>query len=351
MATSGLVQSLSFTLDMLLDQAFLKAGAKTSDQTAENVQTALREMNLWLSGMSNRGINLWCIERSLVPLYVGQVELLLPTGTIDVQQVNWRNYTRMTGSGTPTSSAGGTVLYAFDQEIDTACTQVSPGGYIEYDFLTDVSPTMIGWLSNSSGTLNLSLEYSTDNVVWAELQNFGSTTYVPGEWVWYDLLTIFSARYWRIKETGTGIIDVSEIVFANNTNDVPLYRMNRDEYATMPNKTFQGRPVQWWYDNRMSTQKILTWPLSNDTFKLLQVIRTRQIQDITDIKQQVEAPMRWWDTLCWAMAFRMNISGIGDPSRYPTLKDELKEALDLVEAEERDNSPISLLPNISGYTR
>lgn len=351
MTTSGTYDQVTFSAAKMLDSAARRCNQPTSEITAEQIQIALDEFNLLAkSEYANRGIKLWTVENSYYGLYIGQRAYPLELNTVDAKNVNLRTYTRLTGSGTATSSAGGTVAYAFDADTDTALTQSAPLGNVKYNFGEDVTVTFIGILPNASSTIDYIIEASDDEVTWLTYYDIGSQAYINGTWFWADLPITQGHRFWRLR-SGAGTIDVREVVFANNTNDINLYRLDRDNYSTLPNKAFQSRPTQYWWNRERVQPEVVLWPVPNDTFQVLNVYRTRQMQDITSIRQEMEAPTRWWDALVEGLALRMLRNGIGDFTRLTDVSNAKDIALALAENEEQDSGDVHIAPNISGYTR
>lgn len=356
MAFPGAVDNVTFPVRELMEQAMLRAGVKTSDMRAENIQSAIREFNLWLSGMSNRGTNLWCQETTLLGMRKGQDKIYLPNGTIDIKDANLRTYSRLTGSGIPSASEG-VAANAFDADVATTCTQATPLGTIGYDFGQDVTPTMLGYLSYSAAALDLTLQYYDDSLgSYVDYYETGAFTLLAGEWAYWDISSRTQASLWRIQSNNATVpLNCDELVLANICTDVPIFRMNRDDYSMQPQKAEQGRVLQYYMQQKIESgqevQFITPWPLSNTDFDALQVWRTRQILKVTSPLQILECPQRWNDTLAWVIAYRLLCTGTGDMQRMPIVKGEMTEALDSVEGEERDNSEINLFPNIMGYTR
>lgn len=352
MATSGTVGEYTFTVAMLLEQAIIKTGAKQSDLTAQTINTAEREFNLMLSSFANRGINLWTIEQELIGLNYGQGDYTLPLGTLDILNINLRTMNRLTGSGTATSSEAGTVEYAFDSDTDTILTQTAPAGNVQYDFGTEVTVQTFGYLPGATSTMSLVVEYSTDGgVSWVTALTIGSQNYQDGVWAWYDLSVSYAARFWRARESATGTIVVREMFFGDLAYEVPITRMNKDDYWNLPGKQTIGSVVQFWFDRRRQLPIIHLWNVPNNTYQLINLLRNRHIQDVTGIRQEVEVPQRWQDFLMWGLAKRLVTSGIGDINRYSMIKQELAEVMFDGEAEEKDDSDINWYPNIGAYTR
>lgn len=362
MATSGTVGQFTFDVAMLLEQSVLKAGGTTSMLAGENTQTAIRELNLVLDGMANRGINLWTVERTLVGLNVGQFEYYLPVGTIDVRNVNFRTVTRLTNSSsTPTNtppgtafSSAGTAANAFDGNIQTHC-DLGGAGNVGYLFTTAVQSTTFGVYPFGSFTADATYAYSSDGVTYTTVYTESAVSFSDLTWYWIDLFstTPTTAAYWRVSfaNVTAGTPSVREFVIGNNQTDIPMGRVNQDDYASYPNKYFPGQPLQYWFNRRRMQPSLVLWPSPNNTFQLMEIFRNRHIEDVTAIRQDVEVPQRWNDYVMWALAMRLIACGIGDFTRVQFVAAMLQQAQDDVENEERDNSPIQWVPGLRGYTR
>lgn len=353
MATSGTYNAVTFPVWKLLEKAAQRCSKPLAELTAENIQTAIDEFNLMFAEYANRGLKLWAIEETYVPLYYGRRDYPLDENTIDVlNDPQLRTPSRATDSGgTATSSAGGTVEYAFDGDLETACTQVSPGGNIKYDFVTEVILTYIGILPNATGTLSLNIEASMDDVNWQVIKQLDSATYTNEVWVWFPLNETGSYRYWRLRERSTGTLDLRELYLSSTYTDVSLPRFSRDSYSNMPNKNLLSRPTQYWWDRERVQPVMVLWPVPNQQFWSLYVMRKRMLQDVTAIAQDVECPRRWWNALVEGLAKRLVRCGVGDPARLADIDPALKDALFLAENEEQDSGEVTMIPNLRGYSR
>lgn len=336
----------------------LKSGAPTSALSGENIQTAIREFNLLLDGMANRGINLWTVERTLIGFNVGQFEYFMPVGTIDVRNVNCRTVTRLTNSqngvsvGTAFSSAG-TAADAFDADIDSYCN-LAGAGNLGFLFSTACQSTTFGIYPYGDFTADVTYAYSSDGVTYTDVYTETAVDFSNLTWYWADLFATVptTAAYWRVSFANpTGTPAVREFVIGNNTSDIPMGRVNQDDYAAYPNKFFAGNPLQFWFNRGRIQPSVVLWPSPNSTYKLMEIFRNRHIEDVTAIRQDVEVPQRWYDWTMWSLALRLIGCGIGDMNRLQFVQMMLAQAQSDVENEERDDSPIQWAPGIRGYTR
>jgi hypothetical protein len=131
--------------------------------------------------------------------------------------------------------------------------------------------------------------------------------------------------------------------------------MNRDDYTNLPNKSFQSnRPLQFWYDRLIPNPVMRLWPVPNSGAITSQIVLwvQRYIMDVGTMTQQVEVPQRWYEAIVAMLASKLALEiAEVDTSLIPLLDQKANVALYTAQAEERDNSPMMMAPNIAVYTR
>ena len=356
MATSDTVSTTVFNTRRVIDRAFGRCKVPPQSITAERIEIARDNLFLLLSSLVNRGIPLWTQEQVILPLYQGQARIEAPLGTNDLHSVNIRSLSRV--SGTSTSSAGGTVASAFDDDFSTALTQTSSDGDVQTEFTSATLVTTVGILPNAAGSMDLLVERSSDGVSWTMVLDIGAVTHAVGTWVWYDLDGNIAATYIRIRETGGGTIDVQEIFWGNNPTEVPMARLNQDNYLNLPNKVFPGRPLQFWFNRRRGDSGALpelhTWPVCALANRYDQLVawRKRYLQDVGTLQQEIEVPQRWYAWVVAELAAMLagELPEVSD-SREVLLINKAVVVLSEAQGEERDDSPFFLTPGLGVYTR
>ena len=133
-----------------------------------------------------------------------------------------------------------------------------------------------------------------------------------------------------------------------------MARLNRDDYVNLPNKAFEGRPLQFWVDRLLNAPVLYLWPVPSAQFVTAQVVVwvKRYIMDVGTMTQEIEIPQRWYDAVVYILASRIaEETPTVDPQMIAILDQKAQRALLEAENEERDDSPIYLTPNIAVYTR
>lgn len=353
MAFSGTVGTTVVNVGELMADAAALCGKLPSDLTAERVDIAKRQLFYFLSASANLGINLWTIVQEVYGIIPNKEVYDLPLGTVDILNLQYRQFSRPTGDYY--SSAGGTVDYAFDNDLSTACVQTSTNGYISVDFGSDIPITCLGFMPGATATLDLVYEYSDDGATWHEIYAPGSAVYTDYEWTCAQITAPVSAQFFRVRETGGGTLNVREAVFGYNIYDIACPRISRDEYAALPSKDQDSNmPPIFWFNRVLTQPQIYIWTPSSNCFQYQFVVyRTRQVMDVGSLTDQLEVPDRWLDATVTNLAERMSIGVFTDVPR--DRRDELKQRaayfLQLACNEERDVSPVNLGFNLSMYTK
>lgn len=328
MAFSGTVSQTVFTTRKVVDSAIRRTKLRAQQITTEHLTVANDQLYLLLSELANKGAPLWCIQKCVLPLYAGSSEVATYAGTVDILNANIRQTTQLSGTVTTTSTS-----YTLDIGATTAVTVVG-----------------IEW-SGSSTTI--AIQSSPDGSTWTTLQS-ETPSAQAGDRTWFDLNATANTRYIRVVAS-TGVLNFTSVYFGNNPLEIPLGRINRDQYTSLPNKSLESeRPLQYWLDRQALSPVIRVWPVPNTTAENRQIVAWvhRHIMDVGALSQQIEVPQRWLEAITAGLAYRVGREfPETDEAVLARLGGEAAVALAVAEDEERDNSPITFAPNIAPYTR
>lgn len=352
MATSGTVSSTTYRTAQFLDDAIRRCKIRPETLGSEDVLAAKNALYLFMSALSNRGDLLWAVEKVTVPVYQAQALYNMPIGTVDSRNVNFRTLTRLTG--TYTSSAGGTVDNAFDDDFDTALVQTSANGSVTTAFASSTQVTNVGILANSSATYTLTFARSSDNITYTTVETTDAFATVAGTWYWFDLDGSIADDYFRVTLSGGATLSVREIYLGGTPAEITMARINQDDYTSLPNKAFSNKPLQFWLNRQRVYPVMNTWPVCDVANRYGQIIvwRNRYLEDVGTLAQELDFPQRWMQAMVWALAeeMAMLLPGV-DPSWVPTVQAKAASTWFEAQQEERDNSPTMLSPAIAVYTR
>jgi hypothetical protein len=328
MAFSNTVSQTNFNTRRVIDNAIRRCKLSAQQITAEYIDIANDQLYLFLSDLANQGAPLWCIEKQIYPLYDGVGDITMTDGTVDILNSNFRWLQQVTGTN-----------------VDTSTTRT-------VTFTSDIFVANVGiyW---TAAAVPIALERSDDGAIWTTIQT-ETPTATAGQWTWFDLDSSVAARYFRVRAT-SGTLSFSQIYLANTPTEIPLARMNRDDYTNLPNKAFQSdRPLQYWFDRQVNNPIMHMWPVPNEAATVCQIVvwRQRYIMDVGTMTQDVEVPQRLLEAIVSGLAAKMALELVEvDVSLIPILDQKAAIALNIAQMEERDNSPMMIAPNISPYTR
>jgi hypothetical protein len=357
MAYSGTIGTTVIDVQTLIDHGARRCGKLAEELTSEQQLSARESLYFLMSNLANRGIQYWAINKEVVGLTADKYIYELPLGSVDVLQALYRQMNRPTPNdgGGYTSSAGGTVANAFDGNVDTICTQTSTNGNLTINYGTnnEVYIGSIGYLPGATGTMSIIYEYSADGITWKTLVDLGSVAVVDNEWIWTDIVAGQTVQYYRVRAYNGTTLVVREVYFGNNSTEIPMARLNRDDYTNLPNKNFTAnQPFQFWFDRTVPKPSLYLWPVPSDTFVQMTLWYSRQVMDVGALTDELEIPQRWYEAVVSMLAHRMGMELPGVAvDRIGYLEKMADKYLYDAEQEERDKSPIYYAPNISVYTR
>ena len=357
MAYSGTVGTTVVTVQSLIDHGARRCGKLAEELTSEQLIASRESLFFLLSNLINIGIQYWAISKKVYGLNANKYIYSLPVGGNDVLNALYRRMNRP--SGDYTSSAGGVVANVYDANVNTYCQQGSANGNISINYGTS-NPQYIGSIGflpyvagGGSATWNVALEYSTDGSTWSTLNNLGSIAVTDNDWVWTDIDPGQSVQYYRIRAYSGTTLALRELYFGNNSTEITMARLNRDDYTNLPNKNFTAnQPFQFWFDRTIPQATIYLWPVPSDPFVQMTVWYSRQIMDVGDLYGELEIPQRWYLAVVSMLAHQMSLELPGvDTGRMQYLEAQAEKYLNMAEQEERDKSPIYFSPAIGVYTR
>ena len=353
MAVSGSYDLFSADARFVIERAYARCKRKPSDISAEDLINARFELDVLLKELVADGINLWCLEDVVIPLYPDQRIVDVPAGTHDVlDPLNLRTVSNL-GADVVSSSAGGDVTKAFDDDVETSLTQTSANGSILATLSDPLAIPIVGILPAVTASWNLAYEVAGADQVFRTVYQPGAATFTDRRWTWIEIPRAESQLYFKIRETGGGTLSIRELVLGYGATELPVTRENVNDYLAMPTK-YQptNRPVIFWFDRQRDATKMDVWPPASSIYQHLTGKRQRLIYDVGPFTNAIDVPSRWLRAIITGLAGRIaeTIPDL-DEKRIVLIKASAKEALDFVDDDERDRSPIEIDFGIRGYTR
>lgn len=352
MPTSGTVSQTVFNTSKIIDRAFGPTKIAPQQITPEYQQIARDLLYAFLSTLASKGIALWAIEKLILPLYQDVQDVPCPPEVVDILNANLRTSTRLTGTYTSTE---GTAALAFDGDITTFCTQATPGGSITMQLSGQSRFNTVGFYAGATATWNIQIQTSNDGVTWTTVYANTALPVVTNTWFWVDIEGIPEAgvKFIRLQAIDGTVLNVAEFVVQTVLQEIPIAKINRDDYSNLPDKWFLGRPLQFWFNKQIPDAFITLWPSPQYQYTFAQIVlyAQRYIQDVGTLTQSLEIPQRWILAVIAELARLLNIhipEAKGDPNQLAL---EAKAQLDIAWASETDGAPTYLRPRLWNYTR
>jgi hypothetical protein len=356
MATSGTVGLTTISVQNLIDDAARASGKLAEELTVEQVQSSKRNLFYVLSSIINKGIQYFAIKKTVIGLNADQYIYNMPVGSNDALNVLYRQMQRPTGGYT--TSAGGTVANVYDGDVDTFCQQTSANGNISVNYGVN-NPVYIGSIGilpyvagGGSAAWTITFEYSVDATTWVTLSSLGTISVTDNKWVWTDIDPGQNVIAYRVRVSGGVTLALREFYLGNDSREIQMARLNRDDYTNLPNKNFTAnQPYQYWFDRTIPVPTIYLWPVPSDPFIQMTIWYSAQIEDVGALSGELAIPDRWLLAVESMLAHRMSLILPAVPlDRVKYLEGQADRNFNDAEQEERDKSPIYWAPNISVYT-
>lgn len=344
-----------YPVQVLIDHAARRCGKLAEELTSEQLVTAREALGFVMTNLINIGIQYWAIQKEVIGLTPDKYIYTLPVGSNDVLNALYRTMNRPAGSYS--SSAGGNAALAGDNDIDTYCQQTSANGNIAINFGTS-NPIYAGSIGippfvsgGGSATWTLILEYSSDGTSWNTLEDIGTVVVTDNQWKWYDIDPGQSVQYYRIRASGGTILALREFYVGNNSREITMSRLNRDDYTNLPNKNFTAnQPYQFWFNRTIPQPEIYLWPTPSNPFVQMTIWYSKQIMDVGDLTDELQIPQRWYMATLAMLSHQLALELPAVPlDRVQYLESQAEKYLNQAEQEERDRSPIYFAPNLSVY--
>jgi len=213
-----------------------------------------------------------------------------------------------------------TVSNSKDFELDVA-------EYIEEAFERCGLEVRTGYdLKTAKRSLNLMLaEWANRGLnQWTIKQRTQTVTQADGE---YDL--------------GADVIDVLSVVVRRSNTDYALTRVSRDTFLSIPVKTTQGRPSQFFLD-RQITPNLKIWPVPENSTDVIVYDALPRMDDADAQVNTLDMPFRFYPCLAAGLAYYIALKRA--PNRLQMLKAMYEEEFERAMTEDRDRASFNVVP-------
>jgi len=148
----------------------------------------------------------------------------------------------------------------------------------------------------------------------------------------------------QAQETLTpDVVDLLEVVLRRNGTDFELSRVSRGEYLTIPNKTTEARPSQYYFDRKIDPV-INLWATPENSTDQIVYYYVRRIEDADTLTNTTDMPFRFYPCMVAGLAYYLAMKRA--PDRIQLLKSVYEEEFQRASDEDEDRTPLKLQPSI-----
>jgi hypothetical protein len=151
-------------------------------------------------------------------------------------------------------------------------------------------------------------------------------------------LTQGTSAYTLNKHT----VDILQIVLNRDGTDYEMDQISRANYATIPQKTTQGRPSQYYFERKISPI-INVWATPENSTDTLTYYYIQQMEDADYLYNNVEAPLRFYPCMVAGLAYYMAMKRA--PDRLQILKSVYEEEFARASDMDQDFLDLALRPS------
>lgn len=276
MATSGSVNYV-VNRDEIITEALQLVGVlgEGESPTASQLTDCARTLNMLAKAWSNKGLKAWLSEEVILFPVKNQNEYTFAVTGAD----------RMCLS----SEFIGTKLNGSHAASATTLTVDSTTGMAASD--------VIGVVTDDSG-IHWTTIVSVDSATALTITSGLSSTASDNDRV-YTYTNAFTQDIADLTQMWTSDAD---------DNDIPMRRISQQEYMYWPEKTENGRPNAYWFDNKLNSALVHIWQVPDDSYTdhLLYCNVRRLIEDFDAATDDADFPQQWYMALSYNLALYLS---------------------------------------------
>ena len=137
------------------------------------------------------------------------------------------------------------------------------------------------------------------------------------------------------------VVDILDVIVRRSGTDFEIDRISRTEYFTLPNKTTQGRPSQYFLD-RTITPTMYLWAAPENSTDQIRYYYVRRMQDADSLTDTNDIPFRFLPCMVAGLSYYISMKRA--PERTALLKAVYDEEFQRAADEDIDRVPLKLQP-------
>ena len=176
------------------------------------------------------------------------------------------------------------------------------------------------------------------NLMFAEWANRGLNLWTVNQ------ATIDLVQGTSLYSLASDVVDTLDVVLRRTNTDYEVQRISRGDYVTLPNKTTQGRPSQYYLDRQITPQLNL-WAVPENSTDQIIYYYVRRIEDADTLVNTTDMPFRFYPCMVAGLAYYMAVKRT--PERIQMLKTIYEEEFQRAADEDQGRTPLKLQPSLS----
>lgn len=141
-------------------------------------------------------------------------------------------------------------------------------------------------------------------------------------------------------------VDLLEHVIRENGTDLNITRISVSVYATIPNKTTEGRPIQLFINRLRDAPQLTVWPVPRSNDYTLVYWRLRRLQDPGAGPDVQDVPFRFLPCLVAGLAYYVAQKIPEGVPLLQMLKMEYEEQFQRAADEDREKADVRFVPRV-----
>jgi len=161
-------------------------------------------------------------------------------------------------------------------------------------------------------------------------------------------------RYWTTEEEtqtltegdaeydlGSSTLGIISAVLRRDGVDHPMTPVALTTYHAKPDKTTEGKSIEYFFDRQISPVVTL-WPVPENSTDVFRYWRLRQFQDVTGLNEDPDIPKRWTEAVCAGLAAKFSLKIA--PDRFDRLNALADAAFLRARGQEGEKAGITIRP-------
>lgn len=155
-----------------------------------------------------------------------------------------------------------------------------------------------------------------------------------------------TAQYTLPADTVDLLEQVIRTGSGSTQQDLTINRISVSTYASIPNKTTTGRPIQFWIERLVDAPRINVWPVPDSNNYTFKYWRMRRIEDAGRGIETADMPFRFLPCLVAGLAYHIAMKVPELSQRIPILKAMYEEEFERAASEDRVKTNARFVPRI-----